>query len=136
MALALLNMFDELVVERIQDFLPEDPPDPFEDFDYLLGTVQIYETKHYCTSGGGPEGGFVYFYREREAGWYRWWRNWSTPCRYEKLATGVVLMIIYPDGSKRIGIAPDNWKEVYGIGDDVFVLVGDDETMQDMDNDR
>lgn len=136
MALALLNMFDELIVERIQDFLPEDPPDPFEDFDRLYGTVQIYETKHYCTSGGGPEGGLVYFYREREAGWYRWWRNWSTPCRYEKLTTGVVLMVSYPDGSERIGIAPDNWEEVYDIGDDVFVLIGDDETMQDIDNDR
>ena len=88
MALALLNMFDELIVERIQDFLPEDPPDPFEDFDTLYGTVQIYETKHYCTSGGGPEGGLVYFYREREAGWYRWSRNWGTPPAYEKLATG------------------------------------------------
>ena len=136
MALALLNMFDELIVERIQDFLPEDPPDPFEDFDTLYGTVQIYETKHYCTSGGGPEGGLVYFYREREAGWYRWWRNWSTPCRYEKLATGVVLMISYPDGSERIGIAPDNWEEVYDIGEDVFVSIGDDETMQDMDRDN
>ena len=61
MALALLNMFDELVVERIQDFLPEDPPDPFEDFDTLYGTVQIYQTKHYVTHSGGPEGGLVYF---------------------------------------------------------------------------
>jgi len=136
MALALLNMFDELVVERIQDFLPEDPPDPFEDFEYLLGTVQIYQTKHYVTHSGGPEGGLVYFYREREAGWYRWSRNWGTPPAYTKLETGVVLMVSYPDGSERIGIAPDNWEEVYDIGDDVFVLIGDDETMQDIDNDR
>ena len=133
MALALLNMFDEAVVERIQDFLPEDPPDPFEDFEYLLGTVQIYQTKHYVTHSGGPEGGLVYFYREREAGWYRWSRNWGTPPAYEKLETGVVLMVSYPDGSERIGIAPDNWEEVYDIGEDVFVLIGDDETMQDMD---
>ena len=42
-------------------------------------------------------------------------------------------MISYPDGSERIGIAPDNWEEVYDIGEDVFVLIGDDETMQDMD---
>ena len=136
MALALLNMFDELIVERIQDFLPEDPPDPFEDFDRLYGTVQIYQTKHYVTHSGGPEGGLVYFYREREAGWYRWSRNWGTPPAYEKLETGVVLMVSYPDGSERIGIAPDNWEEVYDIGDDVFVLIGDDETMQDIDNDR
>ena len=88
MALALLNMFDELVVERIQDFLPEDPPDPFEDFDTLYGTVQIYQTKHYVTHSGGPEGGLVYFYREREAGWYRWSRNWGTPPAYTKLETG------------------------------------------------
>ena len=133
MALALLNMFDELVVERIQDFLPEDPPDPFEDFDRLYGTVQIYQTKHYVTHSGGPEGGLVYFYREREAGWYRWSRNWGTPPAYEKLETGVVLMVSYPDGSERIGIAPDNWEEVYDIGEEVFVLIGDDETMQDMD---
>jgi hypothetical protein len=133
MALALLNMFDELIVERIQDFLPEDPPDPFEDFEYLLGTVQIYQTKHYVTHSGGPEGGLVYFYREREAGWYRWSRNWGTPPAYTKLETGVVLMVSYPDGSERIGIAPDNWEEVYDIGEDIFVLIGDNETMQDMD---
>jgi len=132
MALALLNMFDELVVERIQDFLPEDPPDPFEDFEYLLGTVQIYQTKHYVTHSGGPEGGFVYFYREREAGWYRWSRNWGTPPAYEKLETGVVLMVSFPDGSERIGIAPENWDELCEFDDEISVLVADDETMQDI----
>ena len=133
MALALLNMFDEAVVERIQDFLPEDPPDPVEDFDYLLGTVKIYQTKHYVTHSGGPEGGYVYFYRERSPGWYRWWRNWGTPPTYEKLETGVVLMVSFPDGSERIGIAPDNWDELYEFDDEISVLVADDETMQDMD---
>ena len=136
MALALLNMFDELIVERIQDFLPEDPPDPFEDFDTLYGTVQIYQTKHYVTHSGGPEGGLVYFYRERSPGWYRWSRNWGTPPAYEKLETGVVLMISYPDGSERIGIAPENWDELYEFDDEISVLVADDETMQYMDRDN
>ena len=133
MALALVNIFDDAIVQNIQDFIPDDPPDPFDDFANLLGTVQIYRTKHYVTHTGGPEGGFVYFYKEREAGWYRWSRTWGEPPSYEKIETGVVLMICYPNGLERIGLAPDNWDDVYNIDPEVLVIVADDETMQNGD---
>ena len=45
-------------------------------------------------------------------------------------------MISYPDGSERIGIAPDNWDELYEFDDEISVLVADDETMQDIDRDN
>ena len=79
MALAL-NIFDEAIVQNIQDLIPPDP-EPLVDW-------------HYITHGGGPEGGYVYFYREREAGWYKWERDWLRPPTYTKLETGVVAMIL------------------------------------------
>ena len=133
MALALMNIFDEAIVERIQDFIPDDPPNPLDDFDHLLGTVQIYQTKHFVTHTGGPEGGFVYFYKERPAGWYSWSRTWGEPPSYQKIETGVVLLLSCPDGSERIGLAPDNWDEVYEFDSEICAFVGDDEAMQDMD---
>ena len=132
MALALLNVFDESIVQNIQDLLPADP-DPLEDFETLYGSTRIYQTKHYITYGGGPEGGYVYFYRERKAGWYKWNCNWGEKPTYEKLQTGVVAMIIDSDGSERIGVLPDNWEELYEFDDELTVIVGDDYTMQTRD---
>jgi len=115
-------------VQSIQDFIPDDQPEPFDDFARILGTVQIYRTKHYITHTGGPEGGFVYFYKERPAGWYRWSRTWGEPPSYEKIETGVVLMICYPNGSEKIDIVPENWE--YELRFDEYVTICDDETMQ------
>ena len=81
MAIAFLNVFDESIVQNIQDFLPTDP-DPLEDFETLYGSIRIYQTKHYITYGGGPEGGYVYFYKEREAGWYKWHCDWGQKPTY------------------------------------------------------
>ncbi len=35
----------------------------------FYGSVNIYKTEHVVTYGGGPEGGYVYFYKERDPGW-------------------------------------------------------------------
>ncbi|MFM7989092.1 MAG: hypothetical protein ACKPKO_58240, partial [Candidatus Fonsibacter sp.] len=43
----------------------------------LLGIKFIYKTKHIVLYDGGPEGGYVYFYKERRPIWYRWERNWG-----------------------------------------------------------
>ena len=70
MALALLNEFDEAIVQNVQDLIPRDP---LVEWETLYDTVRIYQTKHYITytTPSGPEGGYVYFYRERAAGWYK-----------------------------------------------------------------
>jgi hypothetical protein len=132
MALALLNIFDEAIVQNIQDLIPPDP-EPLVEWETLYGSVRIFQTKHYITYGGGPEGGYVYFYREREAGWYKWRRDWMEGPTYEKIQTGVVAMIIEEDGSERIGILPDNWEELMEFDEDWTVIIGDDYTMQTRD---
>ena len=132
MALAFVNIFDENIVQNIQDLIPPDP-EPLVDWETLYGAERIYQTKHYITHGGGPEGGYVYFYREREAGWYKWERDWFRPPTYTKLETGVVAMIIMEDGAERIGVLPDNWEELMQFDEDWTVIIGDDETMQNRD---
>ena len=126
MALALLNVFDEALAQNILDLVPRDPPVEWET---LYGSTRIYQTKHYITYGGGPEGGYVYFYREREAGWYKWERDWFKPPTYTKI-DGTVAMIIMEDGSERIGVLPENWEEVVEFDEDWRVIVGDDFAMQ------
>ena len=75
----------------------------------------------------------MYFYKEREAGWYKWERDWFRPPTYTKLETGVVAMIIMEDGAERIGVLPDNWEELMQFDEDWTVIIGDDETMQNRD---
>ena len=131
MALALLNVFDESIVQNIQDFLPADP-DPLEDFETLFATNYIDQTEHYITNyaTGWSQGGYVYFYKEREAGWYKWHCEWEQKPSYEKIEEGVVAIITDPDGSMRIGILPDNWEDLIEFDDELTVLIGDDGTMQ------
>jgi hypothetical protein len=56
----------------------------------VYGITITYETKRFLTYDGGPEGGFVYFYRERSAGWYGWERDWETEPTYTKIRSGQV----------------------------------------------
>ena len=129
MALALLNVFDEDIVQNIMDLVPRDPPVEWET---LYGSTRVSQTKHYITYGGGPEGGYVYFYRERKAGWYKWERDWFKPPTYAK-RDGTVAMIIMDDGSERIGVLPENWEGVVEFDDDWHDIIGDDDTMQSWD---
>jgi len=78
----------------------------------------------------------VYFYKEREAGWYKWHRDWGQKPTYEKIEAGVVAMITYPDGWERIGILPENWDDelhVIEFDNELNVIIGDDYTMQTRD---
>ncbi len=90
-------------MQNIQDLIPPDP-EPLVEWETLYGSERIYQTKHYITHGGGPAGGYVYFYMEREAGRYKWERDWIRPPTYTKLETGVVAMITMEDGAERIGV--------------------------------
>ncbi len=60
------------------------------DWETVYGTVNIYKTNHLVTYGGGPEGGYVYFRKERDPGWHRWHRTWLQPPTYAKILTGQV----------------------------------------------
>jgi len=92
----------------------------------------IWRTKHFITYGGGPEGGYVYFYRERERGWYKWERGWFQEPTYTKVDGQVAIW--FDDGVERIAVVPhdyepdedediiicsDEWSEM--ISDDVDV---------------
>ncbi len=58
MPIALMPLFEPSIIDLIYDFLPMDEEDEWET---LYGCTEIYETQHYLTSGGGPEGGYVFF---------------------------------------------------------------------------
>ena len=75
MAVALLSVFHVDVVQNIHDFIPRRPDVEWE---IIAGYTMICKAQHLQTfSGGrgGPEGGYVYFYKERLPGWYRWNRS-------------------------------------------------------------
>ena len=59
MSLALLPLLNVELIDRIHDYIPADV-DEIE-WETLYGWTVIYQTKHYITYGGGPEGGYVYF---------------------------------------------------------------------------
>ena len=76
MTLAFANVFDDSIIQNIQDYIPR----RFSDWEALYGKCRIYQTDHFITYCGGTaigaDGGYVYFYRERETGWYYWNRDW------------------------------------------------------------
>ena len=74
MAVALLSLFDEDVVQNIHDFIPRRPD---VEKAVIGGYTMIYMTNHLVTYTGGGEGGYVYFYQRRIPGWYRWHRSWA-----------------------------------------------------------
>ena len=76
----LINTLPDAMVDHIESFMPVEP-----DWEYVYGQTTIYWTEHYITFGGGPEGGYVFFFREREAGWYRWLRQWGEEPKYSKV---------------------------------------------------
>ena len=62
--MALINVFDVNVVQRIHDFIPRRPDVEWEE---IAGYTMIYKTKRLQTYTGGPEGGYVYFCLQGEA---------------------------------------------------------------------
>ena len=127
MTLAFANVFDDSILQNIQDFIPEQTID----WQTLYGKCRIYQTDHYITYGGGPEGGYVYFYREREPGWYSWDRGWFEKPTYTKIETGQVVFRITEDGSEFIAVVPDDWENEQD--EDEVIIIGDDEEVQGRD---
>ncbi len=122
------NVFDDSILQNIQDFIPR----RFNDWETLYGKCRIYQTDHYITYGGGPEGGYVYFYREREPGWYYWDRGWSGKLAYTKIEEGILVFRIDEDGCEFVTVVPDMWE--YEQDEDEVIIIGDDEEMQGRDS--
>jgi hypothetical protein len=103
----LNTIFPDLVVEQIESFLPAWDEDL--EWHQIYGTITIFRTKHYLTYGGGPEGGYVYFFRERQPGWYRWHRNWGTEPIYER-CQGHLLQRFDEDGMEYVAEVPEDYE--------------------------
>ena len=127
MTLAFANVFDDSILQNIQDFIPQPPT---VDWETLYGKCRIHRTDHYITYGGGPEGGYVYFYREREPGWYSWHRDWLQIPTYIKLE-GIIVFRINDDGNEFIAPVP-NGIEIEEDEDET-IIVGDHDEMQGRD---
>ena len=130
MTTAFANVFDEAIIRNIQDFIPQ----RFSGWETLYGKTRIYETDHYITYGGGPEGGYVYFYRERQAGWYQWHRDWNSKPEYRRIETGIVAFRIEEDGCESIAVVPEIWD--YEEEENESIIIGDHETMQERDREN
>ena len=132
MSIALMPLFEPSIIDLIYDFIPMDEEDEWET---LYGCTEIYETLHSRTSGGGPEGGYVFFYREREQGWYRWSRTWGEGPTYERITSGQVAFRHRQDEDEKIMVLPDNYEEL-GYGDDDDIMIMDNRFMIEQDEYR
>ena len=73
MVLTLMNQFDPRILGAINYYVYKRP---VIDWKRVWGYTFIYKTRHFVTYGH-PRGGYVYFYRERKTGWYRWCKEYS-----------------------------------------------------------
>ena len=120
MAEVLSVMFPEGIAETIAEYAAD-----VIEWETVYGSAEIYKTKHILTYGGGPEGGYVYFYREREPGWYEWQREWFKPPVYSKVVG--VIAIFWDDGVERIGVVPYD----YEPPEDEEITIMSDDIMQE-----
>ena len=125
MTLAFANVFDDSILQKNQDFIPQ----RIMLWETLYGKCRFYQTDHYITYGGGPEGGYVYFYRERDPGWYSWNREWFQNMTYTKLDDGLLVVFkIDEDGSEFIAVVPDGFE--CELDEYEIMIIGDDAEMQ------
>ena len=120
MSIALIPVFEPSIIDLIYDFIPMDEDE--DEWETLYGCTEIYETQHYLTYGGSPEGGYVFVYREWEQGWYRWSRTWGEGPTYERITSGQV--------------AIRHRQEELGYGDDDDIMIMDDDFMIEQDEER
>ena len=117
----LRSILPDDLVDRIADLIPREP-----EWETVYGATMIYKTKHYLTYGGAPEGGLVYFFRERRAGWYRWHRSWGEEPTYTRIETGQVVWKWSGD-LEYIAVVPDDYQP--DESEDVMIM--DDGFMQE-----
>ena len=115
--MVLMNVFDADVVHNIHDIIPTEPEVEWEN---VYGSVKIYETKHTITYGGGPEGGYVYFYREREPGWYAWERKWGEPPSYTRIYS--MLVMRFEDDVEQVAVVPLDFEPTDEENEEITIL--------------
>ena len=118
MAELLNQLFPDDIAVNIAEYIP--PP---VEWTTVYGSTEIYKTKHIITYGGGPDGGFVYFYKEREAGWYSWDRDWFRPPVYTKVDGKIAIW--WDDDVEKIGVVshdyePDENEDIRVMNDDIM----------------
>ena len=96
------------MAQHIHDFIPRRPDVEWEE---IAGYTIIYKMKHLQTYSGGPEGGYVYFYKEKRPGWYRWNRNWGREATYTYIDDGVVAVKWVGQEVDYMGVLPHNYEE-------------------------
>ena len=77
----------------------------------------LYNTKHLIAYAGGGKGGYVYFYKERLPGWYRWNRRWGRDPTYAYIDDGIVTARWSGD-VEYMGVLPDNYDEYDWVDDE------------------
>ena len=124
MAAALLSVFDVDVVQNIHDFIPRRP---HVDWEEIGGYTMIYKTNHLMTYTGRGDGGYVYSYKERLPGWYRWNRIWGREPTYAYIDDGIVA-VKWTGDVEYIGVLPDNYEDFDWLDeeDDVLGTLTDD----------
>ena len=122
----LRSILPDEVVDNIEAFMPEDPEYEWET---VYGSTRIYQTNHTITYGGGPEGGYVYFYREREPGWYSWHRDWGTEPTYTKIDGKLIQT--FDDYVEKVAVVPLDWEPNDEENEDITIL--DDYIMESQD---
>ena len=128
MSVALLSVFHTNVVDCIVSYYPSRPNIEWE---MVYGTCVIWRTDHLITYGGGPEGGYVYFYKERPAGWYAWHRDRMSEPVYTRIRDGQ-MAAKRSDYVDYIGKLPLNWQEWdWCDHEDDEVSIMDDDYMQE-----
>ena len=94
-------------------------------------SYQLWQANRPITYGGGPEGGYVCFFREREPGWYSWARGWGAEPTYT-LIRGGRMAFRWEGGSQSIGkmlLSWDQWE--WDDDNDVAVMILDDHAVQE-----
>ena len=79
--------------------------------------TMLYKTEHLQTYTGRPEGGYVYFYKERRPGWYRWHRTWGRGATYTYIDEGIAPVRWLGD-VEYMGVLPDNYEDYDWVDDE------------------
>ena len=126
MAMAFINVFDVDVVQHIHDFIPRRPD---VEWVKVARWQMIYKTKHIVTYRLDDEGGYVYFYKERQPGWYKWNRTWGREPVYTYIDEGVVA-VRWLDDIEYMGVLPFDYDQ-YDWRDEDMIIMDDDRMQND-----
>ena len=115
--MALMNVFDVDVVQHIHDFIPRRPDVEWVE---VAGWQMIYKAKHIVFIWN-VKGGYVYFYKERQPGWYRWSKIWGREPVYTYIDGGVVA-VRWLDDIEYMGVLPMDYDQYDWSDEDIIIM--------------